>query len=230
MSAATRERPILFSGPMVRAILDGRKTQTRRVVKPQPAFRPETVAEITEGGRLRLEDVVRAAWEHGEGPRCPYGSPGDRLWVREAHALLPGIAGDDRPVYRADFGDSRPQPPWRASIHMPRWASRILLEVTDVRVERLQEISTEDVWAEGVQIPVTEDRRPLMRMSPNAAGKVPASYLPQGRCFPDQPPLTTDEWAMSHFADGWDELYAKRGYGWDANPWVFVIEFRRLEP
>ncbi len=136
-----RERPILFSGPMVRALLADIKTQTRRVVKPQP--------RRVDGG-VPFGDAP--AWAHAEPGsammRCPYGIRGDRLWVREA--WRPVHSGDKSlgAQYRADV--SRDQTVWRPSIHMPRWASRITLEVTGVRVERLQDIGEADATSEGV--------------------------------------------------------------------------------
>lgn len=135
-----KERPILFSAPMVRALLDGRKTQTRRVVKPQPtATREEAIRTYGKGGTFILEAGFF-------GVRCPYGQLGDRLWVRETWGACAGS-----PVYRADDNATCPDGGrWKPSIHMPRWASRITLEVTGVRVERLQDISEEDAIAEGV--------------------------------------------------------------------------------
>lgn len=137
-----KERPILFSGPMVRAILEGRKTQTRRVVKPQPAHIPGI------GTVLNIDTIT--------GRACPYGNPGDRLWVRETWAHRRWMLGDASPnpttVYRADGEDLKGCARWRPSIHMPRWASRIALEVVSVRVERLQDISEDDAKAEGVTI------------------------------------------------------------------------------
>ena len=150
-----RLRPILFSAPMVLALLAGRKTQTRRIRK--------TPREPS----LRSTRASREAWDPN---RCPYGVPGDRLWVKEtwaphadeeetfrnveaAHRGVGGISepGHVRPAlfYRADGGDPYVAR-WRPSIHMPRWASRLTLEVTEVRVQRLQEISDLDVLAEGV--------------------------------------------------------------------------------
>lgn len=146
-----KTRPILFSGPMVRAILEGRKTQTRRVVKPQPAH----CADLPMGKDLTFASA------------CPYGQPGDRLWVRETWAvgtlfdyvrpsLLPkpdcesklavDYAANPRRIWH-----SEDQGRWRPSIHMPRWASRITLEITSVRVERLQDISHKDAIAEGLE-------------------------------------------------------------------------------
>ena len=132
-----KERPILFSGPMVQAILAGRKTQTRRIVKPQSAVLTDQMAR---GFGVRPPAVENAAVIP-----CPYGQVGDRLWVREAWALHPETGNL---LYKADDGapsDTR----WRPSIHMPRKHSRILLEMTSIKVERLQAISREDALAEG---------------------------------------------------------------------------------
>ncbi|MCP4902985.1 MAG: hypothetical protein GY906_38975 [bacterium] len=225
MSAtSTRERPILFSGPMVRAILEGRKTQTRRVIK-----NPEKLEGL-------MQDGEAAEW-------CPYGKLGDHLWVREAFGTVddathqawltadPGGADDyecnpcakDGPNgerwivdYRADNPQrpmDKPHPKtgkvsrrWRPSIHMPRWASRITLEITDVRVERVQEISENDAVAEGIQ----------KRGRYWDGGPHPVKGGP--KCFP---------LPRAAFKDLWDSINAKRGYGWHTNPWVWVIEFRR---
>lgn len=153
-----KERPILFSGPMVRAILDGRKTQTRRVVKPQPDQR----YYLRSGENVPGGEAWACEWDgdehngmelHQQTIRCPYGVLGDRLWVRETHALwVPGCKGGIS--YKADHIDPRGDGPsapikWRPSIHMPRYASRILLAITGVRVERLHDISEDDALAEG---------------------------------------------------------------------------------
>src|SRR5690606_20772737 len=160
--------------------------------------------------------------------RCPYGQPGDWLWVRETWAPMCREADpycwceteEQRKrnhyiEYRADTGNPRPGdwpadipageevPRWRPSIHMPRWASRITLEITDVRVERLQDITEADIIAEGCTVDAVA----------RWAG-VPWSDMP----------------TLHHaFRVGWDRLNARRGYGWDANPWVWAITFRRLE-
>lgn len=145
-------RPILFSGPLVRPILDGRKTQTRRLVKPQPGgiwgsgvARPGNLLGVRSDAfhvHANVQSERRFLY-------CPYGKPGDRLWVRETWCKYGSAA-----IYRADYEKHSPISdgiggPWRPSIHMPRWASRITLEVTQVRVQRLQEISEEDVQSEG---------------------------------------------------------------------------------
>ena len=177
------EKPILFNGEMVRAILGGRKTQTRRVVKDQG--RVPTVLQ-SDGNRLLPKHVPDWFTDY-----CPYGGHGDRLWVRETHwrAEGEGTGGKVRFLqYKATSPDDPPLGDrWRPSIHMPRWASRITLEVTGVRVERVQDISNEDVHAEG--------------------------FAPWG-----------DKYLS--FADLWDSINANRGYGWDANPWVWVVEFK----
>ncbi len=200
------ERPILFSGEMVRAILEGRKTQTRRVVRHQPDLhlRKHRYAYVVESGVLKFG---RAPWRKSdphnfiveEEINCPFGRPGDRLWVRETFSLggkwKDGHLhedGEQRFVYRADHRqqccDSLYR--WRPSIHMPRWASRITLEITDVRVERLQEISEEDAMSEGMV--ESED------------------FTPKGA-----------------FKALWNSL-AKPGAQWADNPWVWCISFRRL--
>jgi len=196
------ERPILFNGPMVRAILDGRKTQTRRVVKPQPKGTPEL------GGFGRL-------WFDGrDDMQCPYGVRGDRLWVREAwksnstfndqppRDIPPGC----RVFYLADPSYSPDAARYRHARFMPRWASRITLEVTGVRVERLQEISEEDADAEGF------------------GGDFPHAVMPE--LFPD-----ADEAGQLSIPQCYRILWESiNGEGsWEANPWVWAITFRRLD-
>lgn len=175
---------------MVRAILEGHKTQTRRVIKPKHG------GSITGpvGPGKAVEDL-------GEGEfdllHCPYGEPGDRLWVREAFAVL----GDrDKHVlhYRATHQNAGSG--WKPSIHMPRWASRIALEITNVRVERLQDICGEDSAAEGVTGPVG---------SPRVYGVV------------------TKQFAREQFMRLWESINGPDS--WQVNPWVWVIEFGRVE-
>jgi len=213
-SPQLKERPILFSAPMVRAILDGRKTVTRRPVKGLKTKFP--VVAAADGTPLR----TGACWDIG-GPilHCPFGKPGERLWVRETwycdHDEVmrgPYLKPDDLDVSEArDDGTlvyaadgltpyEAEQPVWKPSIHMPRWACRILLEITDVRVERLQDISRADIRAEGLQCPselASDD------VSPNYRDWYPAA---------------------------WKELWNSTGGDWDANPWVWVVEFKRVTP
>jgi len=196
---ALKERPILFSGPMVLAILDGHKTQTRRVVKPQPpADHPFPQPCVNDGywwndSKDDHDDV--SFWPtYSTCLPCPCGKPGDRLWVRETWCNYP-MAGHDGAAglcYRATNG-SVPPGSWKPSIHMPRWASRITLEITGVRVERLNEISRGDAMAEGC----------------------PHSNLAYG-----QNPC---DW----FHELWESINGPES--WAANPWVWAIEFRKVE-
>ena len=245
-----KERPILFNSEMVRAILDGRKTQTRRIWK-MPSWAEWDLQEGGEkSGNLIPKDPKNGAWYSVDEVACPYGETGDRLWVRETWRIgawdceTGGIAVD----YRADesarrewinieYGDDGEefdryvadsiqdcidagfecdadggyrwepgQSPcrWRSSIHMPRWASRIQLEITGIRVERLQDISEADAMAEGIDAALCAE---LTTKSPWV-----------GICAPA---------AVHAYAALWESI---NGTGsWDANPWVWVIEFCRIE-
>ena len=217
-----KERPIIFSGEMVRAILDGRKTQTRRIVKPQPPAVTDgrwswvaSSSDKSEVGKFRYSwpnetgtSFTAHGRESGVSIRCPYGETGDRLWVREAWALFEHSTGV---VYRADAGDDGLVPyldngagglgggvcdyapdRWKPSIHMPRWASRITLEIKGVRVERLQDIGESDAEAEG--------------------------FHREG---------CGGEGSVRTFARLWESLYGTDS--WSVNPWVWVIEFERVE-
>jgi hypothetical protein len=229
---STKERPIIFSGPMVQAILEGKKTQTRRRVVGQRDM--EFDPADPHFGPYWLPYATEAEGEDAK-VRCPYGKPGDRLWVRETFCIESSkeVAyeppyNDGRPIrhhddpgwgpwweqphYRAtdpppelEIGSDEPGCRWRPSIHMPRWASRITLEITGVRVERLQEISETDARAEGV----TED----------AADNVLAMAEAMNQREPDP-------YAFA-FKTIWESIH---GFdSWDANPWVWVVEFRRVE-
>lgn len=190
-------RPILFSGAMVRALLDGSKTQTRRAVKLQVQHDDSWVG----GWKIVHKRVTQALLTFNQlggkplgsdAAICPYGQPGDRLWVRETFCDL----DDGEFEYRAD-GECDPNvvPRWTPSIHMPRAASRILLEIASVRVERLQDISEGDAWAEGV------DKAEVLSM-PCADG------------------------ATAAYSALWQRI---NGAGsWEANPWVWVVEFKRV--
>jgi hypothetical protein len=181
---------------MIRALLEGRKTQTRRIVKPGP---PDGLAMHASGDGWRYEGVD---YRGDAVERCPYGVPGDRLWVREAWSEHVGSFGESRVAfYRAD-GDERAGP-WKPSIHMPRWASRITLELTDVRVQRLQEISEEDAKAEGIQ---TDDMNHVVR--------------PDGINWGG---------ARGEFAALWESINGKRA-PWDSNPFVWCLTFKLVKP
>lgn len=227
----TKEKPILFSGEMVRAILDGRKTQTRRVIKPRPdeGWHPEVgiynPTRVDRNGEEYPGAEVYGASDENEGQICPFGQPGHRLWVREScwaySGLEPfpsGFVIPPNPHMQHFYGyDDHPELQLMKdkaivfrvpSIHMPRWASRITLEVTKVRVERVQEIDEADSMAEGIK---------------KLTGQFEGCYV-----FADNPGAMSGTTAKECYQRLWDAINAKRGFGWDANPWVWVIEFRRL--
>ena len=230
-------RPIIFNADMVRAILDGRKRQTRRVVKPQPPFGCEYAINGNHSHAACYSDEVvdgaavpRRVWvpptptSTDHRLACPYGKPGETLWVRETwfygYVEWDGERkdpsdGTQRVFYAADQdgpehlddGDGwpvlrkngTPRSPWKPSIHMPRKHSRITLQITGVRVERVQEISIDDMEAEGVY---------------------------EVRHATDDDEDTRQN--RGRFADLWNSINDKKGYGWDANPYVWVIEFERF--
>ena len=210
-----RERPILFSAPMVRALLAGTKTQTRRIVKPQPATTARWGGWITCS--TARENEGKAMWGHGEHldrphyVRCPYGQPGDRLWVRETTSESEPcfLGGKAQPTvwYRAD--NNRPMwadRKWTPSILSPRRLSRITLEITEVRVQRLTDISGDDVVAEGIRRP---SAMTIVELSAFAG-------------------TTETSWLRNQYLALWQSL---NGPGsWDANPWVWVVEFKRVQP
>ena len=213
-----RVKPIIFSGPMVRAILDGRKTQTRRVLKVQPpepcAFTGFYTVPETRTFQCRLQGKLMLYTQ------IVGFAPGDILYVREAHYLTDD-GHEDHAVYSADDADVREHlaaidqlPAYfseslkaehgklRPSIHMPRWASRLTLEVTEVRVQRLQDISEADARAEGAP----DDK--ILAFDDDAGH---GEFWPEYR-----------DW----FADLWNSINEKRGFGWDANPWVCAVTFQ----
>lgn len=195
-----KERPIIFSAPMVRALLDGSKTQTRRVVKVKPievsgfaSYSPEAIASVVRNF-------------------CPYGVPGDRLWVREMHILANRYKnvwctypadGEHCVVPAPAFNDIYKPGKVRPSIHMPRWASRISLEIMDIRVERLHAIRERDAQAEGAKECDYVTGREVLLAHPSQHGSF-----------------------IQHYREIWETI---NGPGsWDANPWVWVIEFKRV--
>ncbi|MFK0090970.1 hypothetical protein ACIQUS_27270 [Pseudomonas sp. NPDC090755] len=213
-----KERPILFSAPMVRAILEGRKTVTRRAVKIQPRTKGDIGSYGLGQPFIRHPDPTK------RNPECPYGRPGDRLWVREtwledpeddgtwAYTQYMGCKGSplseipkrfqkpEHCIFRASWNGTDLL--WRPSIHMPRWASRILLEITDVRVERLQDISVQQVREEGCEV------REFWLFGADAEKR--------------------QHIAASMFGGLWKDINGQES--WDANPWVWVVKFRRIQP
>jgi hypothetical protein len=211
---------------MVRAILDGRKKQTRRIMKAQPP--PDAWVTVEHYHPIVIdrhddmqpgEEIFGAHWDDGDfGLRCPYGQPGDLLWVREAWAspcstreLRDGVTACGI-TYRTGHEEAPGAGPrvdvkWRPSIHMPRWASRITLRITDIRVERLQDISEADAGAEGA---------PDYSSLSEASGEDMAEA--QTRLC----------WRQRWFASLWNKI---NGPGaWEANPWVWVVSFERVKP
>ncbi|HHG1177880.1 TPA: hypothetical protein ACPUMB_000895 [Klebsiella pneumoniae] len=214
------ERGMIFNSEMVRAILDGRKTQTRRPVK-FPVHDKNLGCELAGNelaGELSAGNYLNSA----------FGKPGDRIWVRETWQAIHDYCDENghvderryarsiprhrgnywHPVYEEAWGNESREDrefPWRPSIHMPRWASRILLEITDVRVERLNAISEEDARAEGII-----DGGCLNCGEPEPCG-----------CANPEPDAT------DAFAYLWQSIYGQEN--WNADPWVWVIEFKRVE-
>lgn len=203
----TTARPILFSAPMIRALLDSCKTQTRRIMKPQPSERAVSCQPLAGNTWSTFAEDRKLS----EVQRCPYGKPGDLLWVRETWQVRgfafgkpiseTRIAAPSAFHYRAtDDGAWKPYwGVWRPSIFMPRWASRITLEITDIRVERLQEIKETDAIAEG---------------------------LVQSAQFPDRYMTPAGDYAVPVVAYQrlWESINGATS--WNANPWVWVLTFR----
>jgi hypothetical protein len=227
-----KETPILFNGAMVRAILSGAKTQTRRAVKVPPAFDfiGGSGDDANDPANWGAEDEDARWWALAAGPDtdhvlpCPFGQPGDRLWVREAHAIFPThgqhraggerwgpwgglpttVSEDGKQIayYREGFDRCDPGR-WRPSIHMPRWACRLVLEITDVRVERLQDIDEAGARAEGI----------------TDGGCCTCGCSEPCGCHNPRPDAR----------DAFIHLWESTGGDWLANPWVWVISFRRIE-
>lgn len=210
------DRPILFSAPMVRAILDGQKTQTRRVVKPQPLFNePGRGFPLSDGATTVVDWKGLNTSLSGLVARCPYGRPGDRLWVKETHrfdiaydTLKPTEMDSHAAIWyeadRAVIGGGVPGK-IRVSLHMQRRFSRLLLEIVSIRVERLNDCSREDALAEGVR-------------EPSLGEWVDCGFgeVPRAQCAPE-----------TAYAALWEHI---NGAGsWSANPWVWVVEFKRVQ-
>ena len=204
MEARIREKGLIFNSEMVRALLDGRKTQTRRPIKWKQTRFTE-IGEREDGSKWPWSEDAEHACDFWH--PCPFGAVGDRIWVREAFRVHSRATDVATLVYKASERNSwteqtrrvpvavcnKPATPekWTPSLHMPRWASRILLEITGVRVERLRSMSQDDARAEGV----------IAASGPMEAGLA--------------------------FRELWDSIYGEES--WKANPWVWVIEFKRVE-
>ena len=224
-----KERPIIFSGEIVKAILDGKKTMTRRVVKSGFIGQYEHAHIINqssdksrEGKAYFYDKPVGSMVLSSQLVSNPYGNIGDRLWVRETwQEIGPDCLLTYKATYPSDLYAKRPElenvPPlaslkdrgylWKSPMFMPRWASRILLEITDIRVERLNDISEADCEKEGFRF------YPLSRIC----------FKP---CSTKHPSGHGSNNYKSIFGEYWDTLNAKKGYQWSSNPWVWVVEFK----
>ncbi len=229
-----KERPILFNGEMVRAVLDGTKTQTRRVMRVQPPNRILSWQDATDGewfGHDVAEDVDSDSAEfwpsYEKGIKCPYGVAGDRLWVRET---FNPTACDGGLGYRFRADDPNGNCPecgepcrWKPSIFMPRDASRITLEVLSVRAERVTVITPQEAIAEGVTgWAIRENERRTYNIKtrkrrPKPLGPNVLDGTKRGVPY-----------HVNAFAELWDSINAKRGFGWDVNPWIWAVEFKDL--
>lgn len=207
-----KQRPILFSDPMVRALLDGSKTQTRRVMKPQPIADQRFSGGYYIPASKRTEGAIISVEAPYVGRACPYGQVGDQLWVRETFLIADEQAAGLPPwVYAADYSNQdRPKTRWKPSIFMPRAASRITLEITGVRVKRLQDISEADAIAEGTK---------KMAMVGSCDSIFPHPSFPQVH-------------DRGTYKFGYQVLWESlNGAGsWDLNPWVWVIEIKKVMP
>lgn len=214
MQQQVKARPIIFSEAMVKLVLDDKKPLTRRIIRPDLSalFDPGRGPEDTAAGYPFVELDGFFVIAH---TLCPYGRPGDHLWVRESwrgwlagdcpcieyrYGGDPMGANSPRPGYDVDHPAFRLKPKWRGARFMPRWASRIDLEILNVRAERLQEISYDDCCLE-LGAPVKWE------------GEGTEPYHRDMRRF---------------FAEAWDKINGKRGYTWESNPWVWRIEFKRI--
>lgn len=200
------EKPIIFSTPMIEAILDGRKNQTRRVIKPQQMeFADGTAEQFNSIEHYKDDDFIFKCRNFTTFHASPY-KVGQILWVRETWCRGKARNGDNKVIYKADVEtDLQSIHNWKPSIHMPKEAARIFLKVTNVRVERLQDITEEDAFKEGC----------IDYQCKIGDGK-----------FEDV--IEFDLTARDAFIDLWDSLNAKRGYSWESNPWVWAIEFEKI--
>lgn len=229
-------RPILFSAPMIRALLDGRKSETRRALKTQPL---DILPMPKAPGREWVILEQREPESRGKVIRCRFGVPGDYLWVRETHAIV-GNVDPGWVLYRASgyesecrrYGFDGPPPEseitWKPSIHMPRWASRLTLRITEIRVQRLQEISEEDAIAEGVTMPESEREERDFSLCSQCGGT-----LLVNRVNPSSGGMMFDsdcrdcETARDRYRHLWN--YINGPDGWTTNPWCWALTFSVIQ-
>lgn len=226
-----KERPIIMQAESVRAILDGRKTQMRRVVKSQPpdiANNGEWYADLYNHGPQwcwwgKAGTSVHNKCLHHIGQVCPHGQPGDRLWVKEAWAMNTPPSGA---IYKAD-GDVYDQK-WKSPLFLPRWASRITLELVNVRVERVRDISEADAEAEGV--PEWDDR-PFRKMwCHQCHGQGLRGSVGPNLGFTEVDCADCDT-KVKLYRNLWNSIHGKNpARCWEANPWTWALEFKRVKP
>lgn len=212
------EKPILFSGEMVRAILDGRKTQTRRVIKPQPLF-PICPNVSNPNGKPSYHV-----------PKSKY-QVGDILYVKETYGKSDAIGNEKGYFYKVfDNGNGEyefsqlAKGSWKPSIYMPKSAARIFLRVTDLRVERLQEITAHDCRAEGIKAITKNWNDPNWSIDPPSTLTEKQISNATGEPFDEN-----SAWWREWYSELWDSLNKKRGYSWESNPFVRVITFERID-
>ncbi len=246
------ERPILFSSEIVSAILDERKTQTRRIVKfPKHVMgTPGAVHEDgggnwvawSPGSHRGLAEFTKKAYPNGEGFRCPYGKPGDRLWVRETwlhsdHYQPEGVFSPTQLHYRVNATDAdlkwlkEDGFKWKSPRFMPRWASRLTLEILSIRAERLQEINEQDAEAEGVPVGQrsTLPGEDIYHVACVYCDKRRNEHVGVAQaCFGGHGTVFDPKTYKGGFAWLWDQINGKRA-PWASNPWVWVVEFKRAK-
>ena len=204
-----KESPIIFSTPMVQAIMAGQKTQTRRIFKDHPR-KPTDVSKKDLASLFKTFPTYMSWFNQ-------YGQIGDLLWVRETWQKIE----NDRIIYKADYDDTFV--PWRPSIYMTKKAARIWLKITDIRIERLHDISEEDAIKEGIRVPVSDDASVWF-----AIGKENSAiqFLPN-KVFWGEIKPTQFELLKAFFAELWCDINGRDS--WDANPWVWVITFEKYD-
>lgn len=224
--------PIIYSAPMIRAIIDGDKSMTRRTLR-NPEFYGCPTGDCPHDSIHQCIAAMNAPDVLAE---CPYGKPGDVLWVREAwYQFYRRTPVNTGVLFRADGPEFLPRAvcvhnagaehPWRSPLHMPLWACRVFLRLDSVRVEKLCDISTEDIVAEGIRIPVTSTGQRLLQVT-SRSGPAPIDYKPIQVKLDE---MTDADFLRAYFGAAWDTINRKRpGASWGSNPWVFVLGFSVL--
>jgi hypothetical protein len=207
-----KEKPILFSTPMVKALMEGRKTQTRRVVKPQPIIDIESGRVFTGHVPAKRSPYDINNWREPFAEQyCPYGQPGDLLWVREAFMPPLSYGTVTGYLFKADY-EGLKEAKWKPSIHMPKGAARIRLRITEVRVERLKDITEEDTLAEGVA-----------SKGPSYNSKWEENYPIRFKDYKNPCDMYIFRYGIESFASLWQSINGPES--WESNPFVWVVKF-----